>query len=72
MATYVIGDVHNFLIKLDGILKQISPSYNDNIILLGDLFDRGEAVGFPVDDWLVSALKILENIISSNQIEGFP
>ena len=48
MATYVIGDIHNFLIKLDGILKQISPSYKDNIILLGDLFDRGAAEPDPV------------------------
>ena len=48
MATYVIGDIHNSLIKLDGILKQISPSYKDNIILLGDLFDRGAAEPDPV------------------------
>lgn len=31
MATYVIGDIHNSLIKLDGILKQISPSFRDII-----------------------------------------
>ena len=48
MATYVIGDVHNSLVKLDGIFKQISPSYNDNIILLGDLFDRGASEPDPV------------------------
>ena len=48
MAIYVIGDIHNSLIKLDGILKQISPSYKDNIILLGDLFDRGAAEPDPV------------------------
>ncbi|MBO6242786.1 MAG: metallophosphoesterase [Butyrivibrio sp.] len=48
MATYVIGDIHNSLIKLDGTLKQISPSYKDNIILLGDLFDRGAAEPDPV------------------------
>lgn len=48
MATYVIGDIHNSLIKLNGILKQISPSYKDCIILLGDLFDRGAAEPDPV------------------------
>lgn len=48
MATYVIGDIHNSLIKLNGILKQISPSYNDSIILLGDLFDRGASEPDPV------------------------
>lgn len=48
MATFVIGDIHNSLIKLNGVLKQISFSYKDNIILLGDLFDRGAAEPDPV------------------------
>lgn len=48
MATYVVGDIHNSLIKLNGVLKQISLSYKDNLILLGDLFDRGGADPDPV------------------------
>ena len=48
MATYVVGDIHNSLIKLNGVLKQISLSYKDNLILLGDLFDRGAAEPDPV------------------------
>ena len=31
MATYVVGDIHNSLIKLNGVLKQISLSYKDNL-----------------------------------------
>lgn len=48
MTTYVVGDIHNSLIKLNGVLKQISLSYKDNLILLGDLFDRGAAESDPV------------------------
>ena len=48
MATYVIGDIHNSLKKLDKMLKLISPSMQDQIILLGDLFDRGGADPDPV------------------------
>lgn len=48
MATYAIGDIHNSLNKLDGILEQISLSSTDNIILLGDIFDRGGAEPDPV------------------------
>ena len=41
MATYVIGDIHNSIKKLDKTLTLISPSMQDQIFLLGDLFDRG-------------------------------
>ena len=41
MATYVIGDIHNSIKKLDKMLTLISPSMQDQIFLLGDLFDRG-------------------------------
>ncbi len=41
MATYVIGDTHNSLQKLEEMLKLISPAPQDHDILLGDLVDRG-------------------------------
>lgn len=43
MATYVIGDIHNSIKKLDKMIKLISPTTQDQIIILGDLFDRGGA-----------------------------
>ena len=43
MATYVIGDIHNSLKKFDEMIKLISPTMQDQIILLGDIFDRGGA-----------------------------
>lgn len=36
MATYVIGDIHNSIKKLDNLLTLISPSMQDQIFLLGD------------------------------------
>ncbi len=48
MATYVIGDIHNSIKKLDNLLTLISPSMQDQIFLLGDLFDRGCADPDPV------------------------
>ena len=41
MSTYIIGDVHNALDKLNHLLDQISPSSEDHLYFLGDLFDRG-------------------------------
>lgn len=38
---YVIGDIHNELGKLKSILKQINLEPNDELIVLGDVFDRG-------------------------------
>ena len=49
MATYVLGDIHNSLNKLDKMLTLISPSMQDRLILLGDLFDRGGADPDPVE-----------------------
>ena len=43
MATYVIGDIHNSIKKLDKMIKLISPTTQDQIIILGDLFDCGGA-----------------------------
>ncbi len=48
MATYVIGDIHNSIKKLDELLALISPSMQDRVFLLGDLFDRGGAEPDPV------------------------
>ena len=38
---YVIGDIHNNLKKLKQILKQINITRDDELIVLGDVFDRG-------------------------------
>ena len=48
MATYIIGDIHNSIKKLDKLLTRIAPSMQDQIILLGDLFDRGGAAPDPI------------------------
>ena len=48
MATYVIGDIHNSLKKLDELLALIAPTMKDQVVLLGDLFDRGGADPDPV------------------------
>ncbi len=51
---YVIGDIHNEVRKLDNILEQIQPTDSDKVILLGDLFDRGEEAD-PVGVYFVIA-----------------
>lgn len=43
---YVIGDIHNELHKLKSILEQIKLTAGDELIVLGDVFDRG---GFEAD-----------------------
>lgn len=48
MATYVIGDIHNSLKNFDDMIKLIAPTTQDQIILLGDIFDRGGAEPDPV------------------------
>lgn len=48
MATFVIGDIHNSISQLDRLLNLISPALQDQIFLLGDLFDRGGAAPDPV------------------------
>lgn len=45
---YVIGDIHNDLLKLDTILEQIQLTPEDEMIVLGDAFDRGGADADPV------------------------
>ncbi|MCM1048528.1 MAG: metallophosphoesterase [Clostridiales bacterium] len=45
---YVIGDIHNELKKLNSILEQIQPGQDDEVVVLGDLFDRGGDDADPV------------------------
>lgn len=45
---YVIGDIHNELKKFDNILEQISIREDDQVYILGDLFDRGGTEADPV------------------------
>lgn len=45
---YVIGDIHNELKKLNSILEQIHPGHDDEVIVLGDIFDRGGDDADPV------------------------
>lgn len=44
---YVIGDIHNNLKKLKQILKQINITRDDELIVLGDVFDRGGETADP-------------------------
>lgn len=45
---YVIGDIHNELRKLKSVLEQINLSVEDELIILGDIFDRGGADADPI------------------------
>lgn len=45
---YVIGDIHNESRKLHDILDQIDISVDDELIVLGDVFDRGDANPDPI------------------------
>lgn len=45
---YVIGDIHNELNKLKSILGQINLTSADELIVLGDIFDRGYDEADPV------------------------
>lgn len=45
---YVIGDIHNELNKLKSILGQINLTPSDELIILGDVFDRGGPDADPV------------------------
>lgn len=44
----MIGDIHNEAKKLNGILEQIQVSGEDEVIVLGDLFDRGGSEADPL------------------------
>lgn len=45
---YVLGDIHNEAKKLNSVLEQIHITQDDEVIVLGDLFDRGAAEPDPV------------------------
>ena len=45
---YVMGDIHNEVKKLQSVLKRINITKDDELIVLGDLFDRGGATPDPV------------------------
>lgn len=45
---YVMGDIHNDAVKLQSVLKQINIAADDELIVLGDLFDRCGAAPDPV------------------------
>ena len=46
---YVLGDIHNESEKLKRVLKQMELGPGDEVILLGDLFDRGYENTDPVE-----------------------
>ncbi|MEE1101319.1 MAG: metallophosphoesterase [Agathobacter sp.] len=46
---YVIGDIHNEAKKLRSILNQINMGPQDELIVLGDIFDRGGVQPNPVE-----------------------
>ena len=50
---YVIGDIHNEAKKLNSILDQIQPGHDDEVIVLGDLFDRGGEEADPAGVYFV-------------------
>lgn len=50
---YVMGDIHNESVKLQRVLDQIHISVNDELIVLGDLFDRGGANPDPVGVYFI-------------------
>ncbi len=45
---YVVADIHNELDKLKSILEQIKLTVGDELIVLGDVFDRGGVEADPV------------------------
>lgn len=40
---YVVGDIHNENRRLQMLLEEVSFGAEDRLVILGDLFDRGEA-----------------------------
>ena len=45
---YVMGDIHNEVKKLQSVLNQINFTKDDELIVLGDLFDRGVTSPDPI------------------------
>lgn len=50
---YVIGDIHNEAKKLNSILDQIRLKGEDELFLLGDIFDRGGEEADPVGTYFL-------------------
>lgn len=50
---YVMGDIHNESVKLQNVLDQIDISFDDELIVLGDLFDRGGLNADPVGVYFI-------------------
>lgn len=50
---YVMGDIHNESVKLQNVLDQIDLSADDELIVLGDVFDRGGANPDPVGVYFI-------------------
>ena len=50
---YVMGDIHNESVKLQRVLDQIDISVNDELVVLGDVFDRGGANPDPVGVYFI-------------------
>ena len=57
MSTYVMSDLHGEYDKFIKMLTKISFSDNDKLIIIGDIFDRGE-----------KPLQILDYIINKDNI----
>lgn len=58
MSTYLMSDLHGEYDKFIKMLTKISFSDNDKLIIIGDIFDRGE-----------KPLQILDYIINKDNIE---
>jgi len=69
---WVIGDVHGHFSTLKALIKRLSPSENDAIVMLGDLIDRG-----PTSADIVNYVRRTANVHSIRgnheqmMIEGF-
>lgn len=64
---YVIGDIHNESGKLKQVLEQIEFNEEDELILLGDLFDRGYDEADPAEVYfMLSAVHAKKTWVSGN------
>ena len=61
LSTYIIGDIHNSIKEFNSIIGQIAPSVQDEIVLLGDVFDRGGGNPDPVGVYF-SILRLSMNV----------
>jgi len=61
MYHYIIADIHNSIKEFNSIIDQIAPSRQDEIVLLGDVFDRGGENSDPVGVYF-SILRLSMNV----------